>query len=734
MLECYDQSFPETSISSEALMLRLQPFFVVLVAVLFVVSACTDDAGKGTTDLTNSDSGDAGANAESNSGTNSSTPNAGANASTPNGSTPNASTPNGNSNANPGSCTTTADCASSPETPYCNPAGRCVECIEGDANAVCATGTCCGFECTNTNTDVDNCGMCRNSCTVAEGTPGCAGGTCRIAQCPAGTQDCDGDLTNGCEAAEGACVCVPGNVQNCYSGPAGTEGVGACVGGTQVCNDSGTGFGPCDGEVVPEMNDPCDDMIDNDCNGTVNDGFADGAAGCVCMPGFQEPCYDGPAGTEGVGTCVGGMRECEITGTNFRFCQGQVTPEFDTCGNNVDEDCDGTADNPPDADGDGWTACQGDCCDSTTMGCGDPALVNPGAIEFVGNMVDDDCDGTVDVAPASCDAGLASDTSVAMNYASAMDLCQTTVETPPQGQRTWGVISAGFSLTNGSGTPSSEARSIRSQFGTTIVPQAGSSLAVLSTGSAAYPGATSPSYTAWQGGLVHATSSPLPADWLAANQNSLPNAPGCPPPQGGTTANDPIMLKLRIRVPTNANSFTFNSYFLSSEYPEWVCSAFNDFFLVLLDSTFAGTPANPSDKNLATYTAPSGAVYPVGVNLAYGDTGLFTQCLNGPTGCGGGVTIAGSTSTCLGTADLTGTGFDAVNPPAQFANDPGWCGSSNLAGGGTGWLTTSGNVVPGETIELRILVWDTGDGYYDSAALLDNFRWNVNASTPGTDN
>ena len=37
-------------------------------------------------------------------------------------------------------------------------------------------------------------------------------------------------------------------------------------------------------------------------------------------------------------------------------------------------------------------------------------------------------------------------------------------------------------------------------------------------------------------------------------------------------------------MPTNAQSFSVNTYFYSAEYPEWVCGAFNDFFLVLLDN------------------------------------------------------------------------------------------------------------------------------------------------------
>jgi hypothetical protein len=193
---------------------------------------------------------------------------------------------------------------------------------------------------------------------------------------------------------------------------------------------------------------------------------------------------------------------------------------------------------------------------------------------------------------------------------------------------------------------------------------------------------------------------------------------------GGTAAEDPIMLTLRIRAPSNAKSFSFSSNFYSAEYPEWVCSPYNDFFVVLLDSTWAGQPANPNDKNLAFYRNPSGTIYPVGVNLAFGNTGLFTQCVNGRTGCVPLSAVAGTISTCQSTAQLAGTGFDVAAS--------GSCDSNSLQGGGTGWLQTSGNVTGGEIITLRIAIWDTSDRRLDSLVVLDNFQWSVDSSDPGT--
>src|SRR5690606_26834168 len=114
-------------------------------------------------------------------------------------------------------------------------------------------------------------------------------------------------------------------------------------------------------------------------------------------------------------------------------------------------------------------------------------------------------------------------------------------------------------------------------------------------------------------------------------------------------------------------------------------------------------------------------IYPVGVNLAHGNTGLFTQCVNGTTGCLG---TNGTISTCQSTEQLAGTGFDR---PAA-----GSCDLNSLSGGGTGWLTTSGNVKGGEIITLRIAIWDTSDQRLDSLVVLDNFQWSVDTSDPGT--
>jgi hypothetical protein len=62
--------------------------------------------------------------------------------------------------------------------------------------------------------------------------------------------------------------CQPGAMRSCYSGPAGTENVGLCASGVQTCNDLGSGYGPCEGEVLP-TEEACDGL-DHNCDGVID--------------------------------------------------------------------------------------------------------------------------------------------------------------------------------------------------------------------------------------------------------------------------------------------------------------------------------------------------------------------------------------------------------------------------------------------------------------------------------
>lgn len=79
------------------------------------------------------------------------------------------------------------------------------------------------------------------------------------------------------------CACNPDETpeQWCYPGPEGTMDVGPCQAGTQYCvkRDEFSSWGECKGGVGPQP-EICNDNIDNNCNGVVDDcgsGKADSA-------------------------------------------------------------------------------------------------------------------------------------------------------------------------------------------------------------------------------------------------------------------------------------------------------------------------------------------------------------------------------------------------------------------------------------------------------------------------
>ena len=132
----------------------------------------------------------------------------------------------------------------------------------------------------------------------------------------------------------GSPACDPGVATPCYDGPDATMGVGLCKGGMHTCLPDGTGYGPCEGEVLPKAED-CATPEDDDCDGASNNG-------CACVPGSLASCYDGPAGTAGVGLCKTGNHTCAADGQGYGPCNGQVLPLLETCATGGDDDCDGT--------------------------------------------------------------------------------------------------------------------------------------------------------------------------------------------------------------------------------------------------------------------------------------------------------------------------------------------------------------------------------------------------------
>lgn len=646
------------------------------------------------------------------------------------------------------------------DTKHCGACGNvCAAgevCGSGGCRSTCGAGkTNCGGGCVDTDLNAKHCGACG---VVCPSNKACVGGNC---QCPAGFSFCNGtcidtrtDKTNcgGCGVtcpAKESCVasactvtppCAPQQLQ---CGDAGTcrdvltdnnhcGGCGVSCGVDKVCVNGGC--------LCPQGTSSCGGA----CTNTQFDPRHCGSCGNSCNAGEQ---------------CIGGT--CAVfCGTGLTACNGQCVDvktnvqHCGACGNGCGptQNCVAAPDGgasacqtcnsaTTDCDGDGWTVAQGDCCDNL-LGCGNPSQVNPGAVELLMNNTDDNCNGLTDAADTldvdSCDVNLTSNSPTAMDYAKAMGLCRTTVETPATPQdRTWGVISAELMHANGSPLTTPDAKSIRPRFGR-IPPQEGSAMVVMSSGKAAdaqqtLPGPNmGPSSTPSEdmGSIVNILNCSQPdciSDWLMTPNpplklaNELPVAPSCGTGSlSADEAQDSVMLKLRLRAPTNARSFSLNAFFFSSEYPEFVCTNFNDQVVVLVKTPGGSTsPSNPPDKNLLTYLNGNQS-WPVGINLA-GGTSLFRVCESKTANMTCWDTDVNLQSCGQGPSLLNGTGFEA--PPFMGA-----CTN----GGGTDWLTTIGNVRPGEIVELRFVIWDVGDGILDSLVLFDNFKWDANPRTPGT--
>jgi len=406
-----------------------------------------------------------------------------------------------------------------------------------------------------------------------------------------------------------------------------------------------------------------------------------GVGGCECAPGASEPCYSGPPGTQDVGVCLGGTRTCDASGTLWGACEGEVKPANEVCGNTIDDNCNGAVDEDVDVDGDGFTVCGGDCCDQDGVGCEKGKLVNPGAFEVAGNALDDDCDGVEDNVLPDCDGALDIASNDAMDGARAIDICKVSA-----GEKDWGVVSAKYVQVDGSAPPNGQfdvGHGLVSGFGPNVMPKQGARMLGLSSGTARQP--TDPGFQSPGGYNKNYTS--------AHPQGFPKESPACPGVVTGQP-HDSAALELQIRVPTNAYGFAFDFSFYTYEWPSYVCSQFNDFFVAMLDPI----PMGQADGNIAFDMMGN----PISVNNAFLDV----------CGCGGGppCMAGGKQFACpLGTAELTGTGFEGH--------------------AATSWLTTTAPVVPGSVITVRWGTYDSGDGILDSSAILDRWRWEIDPNT-----
>jgi hypothetical protein len=334
---------------------------------------------------------------------------------------------------------------------------------------------------------------------------------------------------------------------------------------------------------------------------------------------------------------------------------------------------------------------------TTTGDAGFVCAPNPLNYDIPGNGCDDDGDGTVDNI-ITCDTSIPTgpSKSTATQILNAMEVCHAADATH------WGIVSAnltyGHTKTGAGDGNFAYQYGVLQSFGNVLKPQEGSAFGLLSSGTADINDTkdTGPYFKGSKNGMQTSTTGDVPSGFPAA-------AKGC---SIASDVHDVVDLKAQIKVPANAKGLTFDFDFESGEWPDYVCTNFNDSFIAYLTSTAfnSGTPGNISFDSKGN---------PVSVNV-----GFFTACspAGAQTGCAG--TSAGTAVCTGGDSQLQGTGFYDEGP---------WCpligGQQSSGGGGTGWLTSTAPVTPGETISIEFIIWDTGDNQYDSSVLLDYLTW-----------
>ncbi len=523
------------------------------------------------------------------------------------------------------------------------------------ANGQCVgcRGTMCGDACVDLMSDALNCGECGNYC---QANMACSNGQCG---CERDWTDCDGDATNGCETR---------------------------------------------GE-------------------------------CSCVRGQKLPCYEGPDATRGVGACREGMKTCEADESGylvFGECEGMVLPNYVLTCTEEDLNCNGIPDGQEDNDLDGYTICDGDCCDSRSMcNMNNPELIHPGMMEVADNDIDDNCNGVIDEPLATSNDvpalefsyGTTGGEDAARAMAQAMGIIWMCA---PESSCNYGLVDA--RLTRASSLQPPDMRqinilpSLRNAAGVAkVLPREGKTFAVMSSGSAldVYSGVplsdlemeTIVSETT-VGGEVQRVSqySRIPDVYATVHDHKLATHEKCPVGTVVPAIFDSVQLHLELKVPSNAKGIQFDFRFFSREYPQYICSKFNDFFLALLTTGHPDLSEYP-DHNIAFDKNGN----PVSIN-----NGFFTTCRRIPCkadsdcpafmGC--------VEKMCSAGADTCQDGDSAIE-----AYSPTPYGYGNGFGGGTAWLSTTAPVIGGEIISLDFYIWDTQDRKYDSTVLLDNFRW-----------
>ncbi|MCM2325793.1 MAG: MopE-related protein [Candidatus Woesearchaeota archaeon] len=181
--------------------------------------------------------------------------------------------------------------------------------------------------------------------------------------------------------------CHPGETRSCYTGAAGTAGIGVCKAGTEACGADLRWSGNCAGQIIPSVDSVCD-SIDTDCDG--KDGS--NTKICACTDGAKLACTS----FEKRGECGKVMVTC--TNGLWGECPSKISDEACYDSNNLDEDCDG------------FPNCQdAECIGKQAEICSDSANVDEDCDGYPNCMDTSDCSSVIvnfmNICTGSCVAG-----------------------------------------------------------------------------------------------------------------------------------------------------------------------------------------------------------------------------------------------------------------------------------------------------------------------------------------
>lgn len=340
-----------------------------------------------------------------------------------------------------------------------------------------------------------------------------------------------------------------------------------------------------------------------------------------------------------------------------------------------------------------WTACDlnrdapGGYTTASGSG-GSTANLNP----TVGSGGDSSLGGGLDAIEdpeGPCDADVTVDTLDPVQAAAAVGICKQSTGTDD-----WGLIEARWALPDGTdfSTDYEDAyhlgHGVLPAFGAELVPLEGDKVLALSSGTARQP--SDPDYIDVSG---------FAKGYTAGVPNGVSQlSPSCPSDTFTGQPNDAVALEVVMRPPAEAKGLAFDFDFYTFEWPMWVCTEFNDYFVALLDP-----PPTAGEPNIS---------FDADGNLVTVNNALVTHCdCDGGPPCQAGMAMD-ITYQCENGADrLVDTGFYGEVDGGGFSR------------AATGWLTTQAPIAVGEDVTLRFALWDSGDGVLDSTTIVDNFRW-----------